>query len=420
MSNENDTRFDLILQGGHVIDPKNSIDSLRDVAISEGIIAEVAKNIPVGRASHVIDVSGLLISPGLIDIHTHAYVNRQHQGSGFFADSLNADAHFLSGGVTTAVDTGTAGAQEISHFRKSVMEKTVCRILAFVNISSPGMGDVEQNIGTFDVAAAAKAVTENSEYVVGIKTAHYWTKAPFDDDHPPWESVERAVEAGDACGMPVMVDFWPRPPERPYPELILKKLRPGDIHTHVFARQFPIVDDNGRVFKYMFEARERGVWFDLGHGAASFWFRNGARAIQDGFSPDSISTDLHMGNIHGSVISMLDTMSKCLVMGMPVPEVISKSTAMPAVAIGRPELGTLSVGAEADVALLRLEKGTFSYRDCGFGRMDGEHRLSCVMTLRKGNVVWDRDARTTQRWEELPEDYWEVTEVPLPIQRHWR
>ena len=324
MSNENDTRFDLILKGGHVIDPKNSIDSLRDVAISEGIIAEVAKNIPVGRASQVIDVSGLLISPGLIDIHTHAYVNRQHQGPGFFVGSLNADAHFLSGGVTTAVDTGTAGAEEISHFRKSVMEKTVCRILAFVNISSPGMGDVEQNIGTFDVAAAAKAVTENSEYVVGIKTAHYWTKAPFDDDHPPWESVERAVEAGDACDMPVMVDFWPRPPERPYPELILKKLRPGDIHTHVFARQFPIVDDNGRVFKYMFEARERGVWFDLGHGAASFWFRNGARAIRDGFSPDSISTDLHMGNIHGSVISMLDTMSKCLVMGMPLPEVISK------------------------------------------------------------------------------------------------
>jgi dihydroorotase len=413
-------KFDLVLKGGHVIDPKNTIDGRMDVAISDGKIAEVTDHIPVEAASHGIDVSGLLVAPGLIDIHIHAYVNRQHHGPGFFVGSLNADAHFLSGGVTTAVDTGTAGAEELGHFRASVMEKTICRVLAYVNISSPGMGDVEQNIGTFNVEAAARAASDNAEFVVGIKTAHYWTREKFDDRHPPWESVERAVEAGMECGMPVMVDFWPRPPERPYPELILNKLRPGDIHTHVFARQFPVVDDNGRVFNYMVEARERGIWFDLGHGAASFWFRNGARAIRDGFVPDSISTDLHMGNIHGSVISMLDTMSKCLVMGMSLQDVIYRSTVTPAQAIGRPELGSLSVGSEADVAVLRHEKGEYSYRDCGYGRMDGEDRLSCVLTLRKGNVVWDRDARTTPNWEGLPEDYWEVTEVPVPVQRHWR
>lgn len=420
MAEKKSNSIDLVLKGGHVIDPQNGIDGLMDVSISDGKIAEVAAHISVEGNARSIDVSGLLVTPGLIDIHIHAYVNRRHNGPGFFVGSLSADAHFLSGGVTTAVDTGTAGAGEIAHFRASVMEKSVCRLLAFVNISEPGMGDTEQDIRTFDVNAAARAALDHRDFVVGIKTAHYWTQEPFDADHPSWESVERAVEAGEACGMPVMVDFWPRPPERPYPELILKKLRPGDIHTHVFARQFPVVDENGRVFQYMLDARERGIWFDLGHGAASFWFRNAARAIRDGFVPDSISTDLHMGNIHGCVISMLDTMSKCLVMGMSLQDVILRSTVTPAQAIGRPDLGTLSVGSEADIAVLQHERGSFSYRDCGYGRMDGEDRLSCQLTLRKGSVVWDRNAITVAPWETLPEDYWEVTEVPVPIQRYWR
>ena len=162
-----------------MIDPKNSIDGQMDVAISDGNIAEVTEHIPVEAASHRIGVSGLLVALGLIDIH--AYVNRQHHGPGFFVGSLNADAHFLSGGATTAVETGTAGAEEIGHFRESVMEKTICRVLAYVNISSPGMGDVEQNIRAFDVEAAARAASDNTEFVVGIKTAHYWTREPFDD-----------------------------------------------------------------------------------------------------------------------------------------------------------------------------------------------------------------------------------------------
>ncbi|MDA0746941.1 MAG: amidohydrolase/deacetylase family metallohydrolase [bacterium] len=413
-------KLDLLLKGGHVIDPANGVDGVRDVGVRNGRIARVAERIPPAEAVHVVDVSGLLVTPGLLDIHVHAYVNRLHHSNDFFLGSLHADAHFLKEGVTTCVDTGTAGCEEIEHFRTSVMEKSICRVLAYVNISAPGMGEVEQDIGTFDVKAAARAATDHREFVVGIKTAHYWTKEPFDAVHPPWESVERSVEAGDLCGMPVMVDFWPRPPERPYPDLILKKLRPKDIHTHVFARQFPVIDENGKVYPYMFEARERGVWFDLGHGAASFWFRNGARAFEQGFKPDSISTDLHMSNIHGCVISMLDTMSKCLVMGMPLQEVIYRSTVTPAQAIGRPQLGTLSIGAEADVAVLEHRKGSFSYRDCGYGRMDGQDRLECKLTLRKGNVVWDRDALTMPAWQELPEDYWEVTEVPVPVQRHWR
>ena len=334
-------QLDLLLKGGHVIDPANDRDGLMDVGIAGEKIARVEADIPEDQAEHSVDVTGLLVTPGLLDIHIHAYVDRLHKDNGSWMGSLNADAHFLKDGVTTAVDVGTAGCQEIEHFRRTVIEKMTCRVLALVNIAAPGMGAVEQDISNFDVQGAASAAKEHADVVVGIKTAHYWTSKPFDAEHPPWESVEKAVEAGEACGMLVMVDFWPRPPERPYSDLILEKLRPGDIHTHVFARQFPIIDDDGKVYDYMFKARERGTWFDIGHGGASFWFRNGARAIAQGFPPDSISTDLHMGNINGPVVSMTDTMAKCLVMGMPLKEVIWRSTVTPAKAINRSELGRL-------------------------------------------------------------------------------
>jgi dihydroorotase len=417
---EQEKTIDLLLRGGHVIDPANDVDGIADVAIAGGKIARVGPSIPAGEARHVVDVAGHLVTPGLIDIHIHAYVNRLHSGQGNFVGSLNADAHFLNSGVTTAVDTGTAGAQEIAHFRETVMERTITRVLAYVNIAAPGMGDVEQVITNFDVEAAAGAADAHRDVVVGIKTAHYWTTHPFDAEHPPWESVEKAVQAGRLCNKPVMVDFWPRPPERPYPELILEKLRPGDIHTHVFARQFPVIDDAGRVQPYMFEARKRGVWFDVGHGAASFWFRNGARAIEQGFVPDSISTDLHTGSIRGPVISMLDTMSKCLIMGMPLREVIYRSTVTPAQAIQRTELGTLSPGAEADVAVLELRQGQFSYQDCGRARMDGSQKLECVLTLRAGRIVYERDGLAVPDWREAAPPYWEITARPVPIVRHWR
>ncbi|MFT5365793.1 MAG: dihydroorotase [Candidatus Latescibacterota bacterium] len=414
-----DAKLDLLLKGARVIDPANAVDGLFDVGVLGGKIARVEANIPSEDAAHVIDVSGLLVTPGLIDIHVHAYFTRQ-LGEGLFLASLNADAHFPASGVTTCVDTGTAGLEEIAHFRRTVMEKSKTRVLAYINISAPGMGAPEQDIRTFDTDGASQAAKEHADVVVGIKTAHYWTSLPFDDMHPAWESVEKTVEAGNKCDMPVMIDFWPRPPVRSYPELILKKLRPGDIHTHVYARQFPVVDDAGNVAPYMFEARERGIWFDVGHGAASFWYRNGARAIKNGFGPDSISTDLHMANIAGPVFSMQDTMSKCMAMGMTLEDVIYRSTVTPAQAIRRPELGTLSIGAEADVAVLDLEKGTFPLQDCGYTRIDAKERLVCRLTLRAGQIVYDRDARTVSKWEDAPPEYWPVTVVPQRVPRLWK
>ena len=418
--------FDLVLKGGHVVDPANDIDSPMDVGVRDGKIVRMEIDIPTDDSDHTIDVSERWVTPGLIDIHVHSYHLRKavadpDTNSGNFTGSLMVDAHFLKEGVTTCVDTGTAGAEEIEHFRRTVIEKSICRQFAYVNISAPGMGDPEQTVSNLDPKKAAAAANDHHDVVVGIKTAHFWTKLPFDEDHPPWASVDNAVKAGEICDMPVMVDFWPRSPERPYDDLILEHLRPGDIHTHVFARQFPILDDNGKIYDYMFAARERGIHFDLGHGAASFWFRNGVPALRQGFPPDSISTDLHLGNINGHVHSMLDCLSKYLAMGMPFQEVIYRSTVTPSRAIRHPELGTLSIGADADIAVLSRRQGKFSFRDCGWGRISGNERLECDLTLRAGKVVWDRPGLTCPDWENGGPSYFDLpgTQV-IGVPRIWR
>jgi dihydroorotase len=284
------------------------------------------------------------------------------------------------------------------------------RILALLNIASGGMidGESEQTLSEMNPQVVASLVQAFPEILVGIKTAHYWTSQPWDELHPPWGSIDLALEAAALCGKFIMVDFWPRLPERPYPDLILKKLRPGDIHTHVFAQQFPIISETEKVNDFLFEARRRGVIFDLGHGAASFWFRNAVRAFRDGFYPDTLSTDLHMANINGPVVSMLTTMSKFLCMGMPLKEVIERSTCIPARVIGRPELGTLSLGAEADVAVLQKLEGSFSFTDCGKAKMLGRQRLDCCMTLRAGKIVYDPTGLSMPEWEQAPKSYWHI------------
>jgi dihydroorotase len=350
----------------------------------------------------------LYVTPGLIDIHTHVYTFRPSSES--YVGAMNADAHLLASGVTTTVDAGTAGWVHWDDFKKLNIDTSTVRILAFLNIASGGMVDMatEQDPDQLQPEIAAALAEQYGDVIVGIKAAHYWTKAPWDDAHPPWASIERAVEAGELCGKPVMVDFWPRPPERPYPELILQKLRPGDIHTHVFAQQFPIVDENRKVYDHMWQARERGVIFDLGHGAGSFWFRNAQPALDDGFAPDSISTDLHMNNINGPVVSMIQTMSKCLCMGMPLQEVIYRSTVTPAREVGHPELGTLSAGAKADVAVLRRLEGRFGYADCGKAKMIGDSKLECALTIRAGKIVYDPEGLSMPEWENAPAPYWKI------------
>ena len=404
------TPYDLLLKGGRVLDPANSIDAVMDVAISDAKVARVAADIPAADATLVVDVRGHIVTPGILDIHTHVYPFIPSGDA--YVGAVDADAHLFASGVTTTVDAGTTGWRDFPDFKRHI-DKAQVRILAFLNIADQGMVNTasEQNVDALQPKIAAAVAEAYPDVIVGIKTAHYWTKAPWDAEHPPWASVERAVEAGELCGKPVMVDFWPRPPERSYPDLILKKLRPGDIHTHVFAQQFPIVDPTGKVYDYMFEARKRGVIFDLGHGAGSFWFRNAVPALAGGFPPDSISTDLHMGNINGPVVSMLTTMSKYLSMGMPLPEVIYRSTVTPAHEIGHPELGTLSAGAEADVAVFALHEGTFGFSDCGRAKLIGSQKLECMMTVRAGKIVYDPTGLSMPEWPDAPAAYWKLPEL---------
>ena len=398
------SEIDVLLRGGHVIDPKNGLNAVADVAIAGGKVVGVAPDISTAGAKTVYDVAGRYVTPGIIDMHVHCAPF--HEGSTW---SIWPDVATLSVGVTTVVDAGTVGWRDFLKFKELVIDRCRARVLAFVNIVGSGMGgDCEHEAPEMQPTLAAGIAAAFPEIVVGIKTAHYWTRRPFDDDHRPWTAVDRAVEAGVLCGKPVMVDFWPRPPERPYPDLILEHLRPGDIHTHFFAQQFPVLDENRKVNDFLWAARERGIIFDLGHGGGSFWFRNAAPAIEQGFWPDSISTDLHTNSVLGPVFDMLTTMNKCLNIGLPLEEVIARSTVAPAREIGHPELGTLSVGSDADVAVFDLERGAFPFCDCGRAKIVGDRRLVCKLTLRAGQVVHNPDGWGYPNWEEAPAPYWVV------------
>ena len=401
--------YDLLLKGGHVIDPANHIDEVRDVAVSLGKIAAVEKNIPADQAGKVVDVSKLYVTPGLIDIHFHV----GHGGAPLNWFAPDARAHILplgipadlafESGVTTVVDAGTSGAETFLQEKEEVIDRARVRVLAFLNIVANGMnGGLEQSPDQMDVKLCADTIKKYPDVIVGVKTAHYWTKEPVDAAHPVWAAVDRAIECGTTANVPVMFDFWPRP-DRTYADLILKKMRPGDIHTHVFAQQFPILLEDGKLNPILTEARARGVIFDVGHGAGSFWFRNAVPAAKQGFIPDSMSTDLHTGNY--TILSMNNVMSKFLAMGVPLDDVIRRSTVNPASEIHRPELGTLSVGKDADIAVLELMRGHFAYIDNGVAKMNANVQLAARMTVRAGRIVYDPSGLSMVEWEKARPQY---------------
>jgi dihydroorotase len=402
-------RYDLLLKGGHVIDPANHLDAVMDVAVSKDKIAAVEKDIPASQAGKVVNASGLYVTPGLIDIHFHI----GHGGAPLNWFMPEARAHIgplgipadlaLQSGVTTLVDAGTAGAETFLQEKEEIIDHAKVRVLAFLNIVANGMnGGLEQSVDQMDPKLCAETIKKYPDIIVGVKTAHFWTEEPWDAEHVPWAAVDRAIECGNMSNVPVMFDFWPRP-ERTYADLILQKMRPGDIHTHVFAQQFPIILPDGKLNPIMAEARARGVIFDVGHGAGSFWFRNAVPAAKQGFVPDSMSTDLHTGNY--AVLSMSNVMSKFLAMGVSLEEIIRRSTVNPAKEIHRPELGTLSVGKDADIAVLEEQHGQFGYIDCGVARMDGNVKLVARMTVRAGKILYDPSGLSMIEWEKARVQY---------------
>lgn len=405
-------QYDLVLKGGHVIDPANHIDRVMDVAIRGGKIAAVAPSIPASDARKVVDASGLYVTPGFVDLHVH--IAQGGAPLNWFSPDARAPIRpykiladlMLQSGVTTAVDAGTAGADTFLVEREEVTDHAQVRVLSWLNIVADGMsGGLEQDVDQMDVKKCVDTIEKYRNLIVGVKTAHYWTGKPWDPEHQPWVAVDRAVACGRAAGVPIMVDFFPRP-GRTYADLILKHMRPGDIHTHVFAQQFPIILPDGKVNPIMWEARNRGVIFDVGHGGASFWFRNAMPAIQQGFLPDSISTDLHDGSIVQFAMSLNNVMSKFLAMGETLQDVIKQTTANPAREIHHPELGTLSIGSAADIAVEQLQHGHFSYMDDGYARQDGNEKLITDMTIRGGAIVFDPYGLSMVEWQKARKQYY--------------
>ena len=392
-------RYEILLKGGHVIDPLNGVDGVMDVAVAGGKIAAVRPEINPAEARTVADVSGLYVTPGLIDGHVHVFATTGMRDAWAGDNSVLPDGFSFRSGVTTMVDAGSSGWRNFEEFRNRVIDRARTRVFAMLNIVGLGMvsDSIEQNAHDMDARATADMASRHREVVVGIKSAHY--------QGPEWVSVDRAVEAGTLARIPVMVDFGYFRVERPYYKLVTERLRPGDISTHMFRGPVPYVGEDGKLLDYLKQARTRGVLFDVGHGGGSFVFRNAAAAIQQGFYPDTISTDLHTGSMNGAMMDMLTTMSKILVLGVPLKEVIRQSTVNPAKAIQHPELGHLGVGAEADIAVLRLAQGSFRYMDGARGTIDGDRRLTCELTLKGGSVVWDWNSRTGGDYRKLPKDY---------------
>jgi dihydroorotase len=386
--------YDLVLKGGHVIDPKNGIDAVRDVAIKDHKIAAVAEHIQAAPGEKIVDVTGLYVTPGLVDIHVHAYAGTGEAHSYAGDHGVYPDGFTLRSGVTTAVDAGSSGWKNFPDFKDHVIDRSITRVLAFINIVGAGMRPhYEQNLDEMDAQAAAAQALKYPQVIVGIKTAHY--------DGPEWTPVERAVQAGTIANIPVMVDFGTFRPERPYEELVSSKLRPGDISTHMYLDDVPMLDAQGKVRPYLFAAKKRGVIFDVGHGGGSFIFRQAAPAIRQHFVPDSISTDLHNDSMNSGMKDMLNVMSKLLNLGVSLDDVIRMSTSNPAHEIKHDELGNLSVGSDADVAVLDLEKGHFGFVDAYGARLAGDEKLVCELTVRDGRVVWDLNGITRDDWTRL-------------------
>lgn len=381
-------QYDLVLRGGHVIDPANNIDATLDVAVAGDHVAAVSARIPDQQARKLVDVSGMLVLPGLIDIHAHVFG---------YDGSLSPDDTALPAGTTTIVDAGGSGWRTFDRFRHTVIARSVTRVFGLLNIVGAGMvGEAaESNVEDMNPAATAEMIGRNRDVIVGIKTAHF--------AKPGWDAIDRAVEAGRRANVFVMVDdkIFTNAQRTTADELLIH-LRPGDIHTHMYNdRQIELIDRfTGKVQPWMIEARKRGVLFDVGHGGGSFLWPVATHAIQQGFLPDTISTDLHTGSVMIQQSDMPNVMSKMMLLGMSLQDVVLRSTVNPAKEIGHyPEIGTLSVGRGADIAVFENQSGVFAFKDSWPAKRLGVHRLECVLTIRNGHIVYDRDGRAFPAWK---------------------
>ncbi len=379
--------YSIVIKGGHVIDPKNNINEIMDIAVNGDKIVRVAKNIDSKSAAQVVNAAGLLVTPGLIDIHSHNF-------HGIRAGDPVPDGFTFRTGITTTVDAGSSGWKSFPRFKAETIDRSETRVLAWLNIVGEGYkgGQFEQDNGDMDSKLTGEFALKNKEYIVGIKTAHY--------NRPDWIAVDRAVGAGKIANIPVMVDFGGTVPAHSLEELFFKHLRPGDVFTHCFAElgasRESIVDPKTKKIKpFVVEAQKRGIVFDVGFGGISFAYSQAIPALEQGFYPNSISTDMNKGATNGAMKNLPDVMSKFLAMGMDLPAVIKATTLNPAKEINREDLGTLSVGSIADISVFNMREGKFGFWDYTGYKMDATKKLECELTLRAGKVVYNLNGITT-------------------------
>ena len=376
--------IDILLKGGHVIDPKSKIDSRMDVAIANGKIIKVAEDIPVTNTKKVIDVSGMYVTPGLIDLHTHVFVG-SNQGFADGFSSLSPDDITFKAGITTVVDAGTSGWRNFPLFKKQVIDRSSTRVLAFLNIAGSGMTGFpsEEDINDMDSHMTSLVIQQYPEIIVGVKIGHYRGSE--------WIPLDRALEAGRIANVPLLLEC--HLPLLPL-EGILERMRPGDIYTHSFCTATDrscLLDEQGIVRPYVLEAQKKGIRFDVGHGGAMFHFSVAVPAMKQGLLPNSFGSDLHRFSMNSGMKNMLDIMSKYLNMGMNIQDIIFRATWNSANSIKRADLGQMDEGAEADIAILSIRKGSFGFIDAGGNKMDGDRRFEAEMTIRAGKIVWDQN-----------------------------
>ncbi|MBC7758958.1 MAG: amidohydrolase/deacetylase family metallohydrolase [Phormidesmis sp. FL-bin-119] len=379
--------YSIVIKGGHVIDPKNNINEIMDIAINGDKIVRVANNIDASSATQIVNAAGLYVTPGLIDIHSHNF-------HGIRAGDPVPDGFTFRTGITTTVDAGSSGWKSFPRFKAETIDRSETRVLSWLNIVGEGYkgGQFEQDNGDMDSKLTGEFAIKNKEYIVGIKTAHY--------SRPDWIAVDRAVGAGKIANIPVMVDFGGTVPAHSIEELFFEHLRPGDVFTHCFAElgdsRESIVDPKTKKIKpFVVEAQKRGIVFDVGFGGISFAYSQAIPALQQGFYPNSISTDMNKGATNGAMKNLLDVMSKFIAMGMDLPAVIKATTQNPAKEINREDLGTLSVGSIADVSVFNMREGKFGFWDYTGYKMDATKKLECELTLRAGKVVYNLNGITT-------------------------
>jgi dihydroorotase len=375
--------IDLLLKNGHVIDPANNINARLDVAIADGKIVKVAPGISTDKVKKIVDVTGLYICPGLIDIHTHVFVGSKPDT---FADgilSLSPDDFTFRSGVTTVVDAGTSGWRNFLVFKDQVIDKSKTRILAFVNIAGAGMSgkQAQEDINDMDPAKTSDVIRKYPDIIVGVKIGHY--------EGSEWTPFENAVAAATQSNVPLFVEC--HLPQYSLEDQ-LSRMRPGDIITHSFEKvseRMSVIDEQGKVRTFVKEAQNKGILFDVGHGGAGFWFSEAVPALQQGLAPNSFGTDLHRFSMNAGMKDMLNVMSKYLSMSMAKEDIIVRATSAPAKSIRRADLGHLSEGAVADVAVLSLRNGNFGFVDAGGNKIEGKQKFEAELTIRAGKIVWD-------------------------------